>query len=158
LRETFLIHRSSFIAHPSSFRRESLGGVTTFVTMAYIIVLNPAILSHAKLENEGELPLGAITVATILSAMVGTLLMGLYANRPLAVAPYMGENAFNGLTAGLVLYPVFKLAAGLGDRRRFKEVNLGSVVLAAWATEDCAWSILSSACRIDKNWLVVSSP
>src|SRR6266852_6308620 len=78
----------------SSFRGEILGGATTFITMAYIIVLNPAILSHAKLEGEAELPLGAITVATILSAMVGTLLMGWYANRPLAVAPYMGENAF----------------------------------------------------------------
>jgi AGZA family xanthine/uracil permease-like MFS transporter len=92
---------SSFIVHRSSFQREILGGVTTFVTMAYIIVLNPAILSHAKLADEAELPLGAITVATILSAIVGTLLMGLYANRPLAVAPYMGENAFIafGLTA-----------------------------------------------------------
>src|SRR5207248_1999589 len=79
---------------PTTLRTEILGGVTTFITMAYIIVLNPAILSHAKLEGEAELPLGAITVATILSAMVGTLLMGLYANRPLAVAPYMGENAF----------------------------------------------------------------
>ena len=93
--------RSSFIVHHSSFRNEILGGVTTFVTMAYIIVLNPAILSHAKLADEAELPLGAITMATILSAMVGTPLMGLYANRPLAVAPYMGENAFIafGLTA-----------------------------------------------------------
>ena len=92
---------SSFIVHRSSFMGEILGGATTFITMAYIIVLNPAILSHAKLEGEAELPLGAITMATILSAMVGTLLMGLYANRPLAVAPYMGENAFIafGLTA-----------------------------------------------------------
>src|SRR5260370_7913734 len=78
----------------TTLRNEILGGVTTFITMAYIIVLNPAILSHAKLEGEAELPLGAITVATILSAMVGTLLMGLYANRPLAVAPYMRETAF----------------------------------------------------------------
>ena len=85
---------ASHVPHASSLKNEILGGVTTFITMAYIIVLNPAILSHAKLEGEAELPLGAITVATILSAMVGTLLMGLYANRPLAVAPYMGENAF----------------------------------------------------------------
>src|SRR5438093_1523615 len=93
--------RISRLFSVSTFRREILGGATTFITMAYIIVLNPAILSHAKLEGEAELPLGAITVATILSAMVGTLLMGLYANRPLAVAPYMGENAFIafGLTA-----------------------------------------------------------
>src|SRR5205807_10401471 len=77
------------------FRAELLGGLTTFATMAYIIVVNPAILSFAGL------PVGPSTVATILVAVVGSLLMGLYANRPLAVAPYMGENAFIafGLTA-----------------------------------------------------------
>jgi len=56
--------------------------------MAYIIVVNPAILSFAGI------PSGPSTVATILTAAFGTLLMGLYANRPIAVAPYMGENAF----------------------------------------------------------------
>src|SRR5947207_15698414 len=56
--------------------------------MAYIIVVNPAILVFAGI------PPGPSTVATILTAAFGTLLMGLYANRPIAVAPYMGENAF----------------------------------------------------------------
>lgn len=72
----------------STVRTEILGGATTFATMAYIIVVNPAILSFA------EMPVGPSTVATIVIAVVGSLLMGLYANRPLAVAPYMGENAF----------------------------------------------------------------
>ena len=72
----------------TTVRRELLGGLTTFVTMAYIIVVNPAILSFAGI------PAGPSTVATILVAALGTLLMGLYANRPIAVAPYMGENAF----------------------------------------------------------------
>lgn len=72
----------------SSVRTEIAGGATTFVTMAYIIVVNPAILSIAGF------PPGPTTVATILVAVFGTLLMGLYANRPFAVAPYMGENAF----------------------------------------------------------------
>lgn len=62
--------------------------MTTFVSMAYIIVVNPAILAAA------HFPQGPSTVATILTAVFGTLLMGLYANRPFAVAPYMGENAF----------------------------------------------------------------
>lgn len=75
-------------AHGTSVRRELLGGVTTFATMAYIIVVNPAILSFAGI------PIGPSTVATIVTAAFGTLLMGLYANRPIAVAPYMGENAF----------------------------------------------------------------
>src|SRR5512144_382029 len=72
----------------TTVRTEVLGGVTTFVSMAYIIVVNPAILSFAGI------PAGPSTVATILTAAFGTLLMGLYANRPIAVAPYMGENAF----------------------------------------------------------------
>ena len=78
----------------STVRREVLGGVTTFVAMAYIIVVNPAILHAAGI------PLGPSTVATILTAAFGSLLMGLYANRPIAVAPYMGENAF--IAFGLV--------------------------------------------------------
>ncbi len=72
----------------TTVRTEMLGGITTFVTMAYIIVVNPAILSFAGI------PVGPSTVATILTAVFGSLLMGLYANRPIAVAPYMGENAF----------------------------------------------------------------
>jgi AGZA family xanthine/uracil permease-like MFS transporter len=69
-------------------RVEVLGGATTFATMAYIIVVNPAILAFAGI------PAGPGTVATILTAVFGCLLMGVYANRPIAVAPYMGENAF----------------------------------------------------------------
>lgn len=74
--------------HGSTFRREVLGGLTTFVTMAYIIVVNPAILAFAGI------PAGPGTVATILTAFVGCVLMAMIANRPIAVAPYMGENAF----------------------------------------------------------------
>lgn len=72
----------------STLRVEILGGATTFVTMAYIIVVNPSILEHAGIEKDPS------TIATILAAVFGCLLMGIYANRPLAVAPYMGENAF----------------------------------------------------------------
>jgi AGZA family xanthine/uracil permease-like MFS transporter len=72
----------------TTLRTEVLGGLTTFATMAYIIVVNPAILSFAGF------PTGAATVATVVVAAFGTILMGLYANRPIAVAPYMGENAF----------------------------------------------------------------
>jgi AGZA family xanthine/uracil permease-like MFS transporter len=85
----------------SSVRTEVLGGLTTFVTMAYIVVVNPAILSVAGL------PIGPSTVATIVCAVFGSLAMGLYANRPIAVAPYMGENAFVafGLTAMGIAWP-----------------------------------------------------
>ena len=75
-------------AQKTTVRTEIVGGATTFVTMAYILVLNPAILSFAGI------PVGPSTVATALAAVFGCLLMGFYANRPIAVAPYMGENAF----------------------------------------------------------------
>ncbi|HEV3409846.1 MAG TPA: NCS2 family permease, partial [Chthoniobacterales bacterium] len=74
--------------HGTTVRTELLGGATTFAAMAYIIVVNPAILQFAGL------PTGPSTIATILAAVFGSLLMALVANRPLAVAPYMGENAF----------------------------------------------------------------
>lgn len=81
--------------HRTTVRAEVLGGVTTFAAMAYIIVANPAILQFAGF------PIGPSTVATILVAAAGSIFMGVYANRPIAVAPYMGENAFLafGLTA-----------------------------------------------------------
>ncbi|MDR3311163.1 MAG: NCS2 family permease [Oscillospiraceae bacterium] len=67
---------------------EILAGITTFVTMAYIIMVNPAILSESGMEW------GAVFLATIISAVVGTLIMGLFANIPYAQAPGMGLNAF----------------------------------------------------------------
>jgi adenine/guanine/hypoxanthine permease len=81
----------------TTFRREVLAGVTTFVTMSYIIAVNPAILKAAGI------PEGPSMVATIMTAIVGTLVMGLYANRPFAIAPYMGENAFIAFTVVKVL-------------------------------------------------------
>jgi AGZA family xanthine/uracil permease-like MFS transporter len=80
--------------HGTTAATEVLGGATTFLTMAYIIVVNPAILEAAGL------PRGPSTVATVLAAVFGSLLMGLYANRPIAVAPYMGENAFLAYSLG----------------------------------------------------------
>jgi len=81
----------------TTFGREVVAGITTFVTMSYIIVVNPAILKAAGI------PAGPSMIATILTAIFGTLLMGLYANRPFAVAPYMGENAFIAYTVVQVL-------------------------------------------------------
>ena len=83
--------------HNTSARTEFLAGVTTFLTMAYIIVVNPAILSAAGIPKD------ACMTATILSAFFGTMVMGLYANMPFAVAPYMGENAFIAFTVVKVL-------------------------------------------------------
>lgn len=82
----------AFERHGTTLRREALAGATTFATMAYILVVNPAILSAAGI------PAGPSLVATILTCIFGTLLMGLYANRPFAIAPLMGENAFIAFT------------------------------------------------------------
>ena len=72
----------------TDWRTEILAGVTTFMTMAYIIFVNPAILSEAGM------PLAAVTAATCLSAAVGSFLMGGYARYPIALAPGMGLNAY----------------------------------------------------------------
>jgi AGZA family xanthine/uracil permease-like MFS transporter len=89
-----------FSAHATSFRQETIAGITTFFTMAYIIIVNPAILEAAGI------PKGASMTATIISAAFGTLIMGFYAKRPFAIAPYMGENAFIAFTVVKVLgYP-----------------------------------------------------
>lgn len=77
-----------FKRHTTGYRQETLAGLTTFLTMAYIIIVNPAIL-----ENAG-IPRGASVTATILTAVIGTTIMALWARRPFAIAPYMGENAF----------------------------------------------------------------
>lgn len=77
----------------TSFRTEIIAGFTTFFTMAYIIFVNPNILQLAGTPNNPFDP-QAIFVATIISAVVGTLVMGIFANVPYALAPGMGLNAF----------------------------------------------------------------
>jgi len=72
----------------TTVRTEVLGGVTTFMTMAYIVFVNPAILSETGMD------FGAVMTATCLSAALATWVMGLAANYPIAMAPAMGENIF----------------------------------------------------------------
>ena len=78
----------AFAERGTDLRTEALAGVTTFVTMAYIIFVNPAILA------ETGMPLAAVTVSTCLCAGIGSILMGALANYPLALAPGMGLNAY----------------------------------------------------------------
>jgi len=82
----------NFQKHGTSYRQETLAGITTFFTLSYIIVVNPAILAAAGIPKDASM------TATILTSIFGTLLMGVYAKRPFAVAPYMGENAFIAYT------------------------------------------------------------
>ncbi len=90
----------------TTVRQELLAGLTTFVTMAYIIIVNPKILQAAGM------PFGASMVATIVTAFFGTLLMGVYAKRPFAIAPYMGENAFIAYTVVKVMGLSLQTALG----------------------------------------------
>ena len=121
-----------FDRHRTSFRTEIIAGITTFVTMSYIIVVNPKILEAAGI------PIGACTTATILTAALGTLLMGIYARRPFAVAPYMGENAF-------IAYTVV-LALGLSWQAALGAVFIGGVLF-----------ILLTIFRL-RQWLVEAIP
>src|SRR5437016_3213695 len=77
-----------FAALRADWKTEILAGFTTFMTMAYIIFVNPAIL------HETGMPLAAVTAATCLSAAVGSFLMGGLAKYPIALAPGMGLNAY----------------------------------------------------------------
>ncbi|MBX2976522.1 MAG: NCS2 family permease [Ignavibacteriaceae bacterium] len=90
----------------TSYKKEIIGGFTTFVTMAYIIIVNPKILETAGLPFEASM------AATIWTAFIGTLLMGVYAKRPFAIAPYMGENAFIAYTVVKVLGYSWQTALG----------------------------------------------
>lgn len=77
-----------FAERGTSYKQESLAGVTTFLSIAYILVVNPIILSQSGMDQ------GAVFTATALTAIIGTLLMGILANFPIAIAPSMGLNSF----------------------------------------------------------------
>jgi AGZA family xanthine/uracil permease-like MFS transporter len=76
----------------TDIRTEFVAGLTTFLTMVYIVVVNPVILANAGMDK------GAVFVATCLAAAISTLIMALYANYPIALAPGMGLNAFFAFT------------------------------------------------------------
>jgi len=98
-----LFQLSRFGTNP---KREILAGVTTYLTMAYIIFVNPAMLADAGMDH------GAVFVATCLAAAIGCFIMGLWANLPVALAPGMGLNAF--FTYGVVLGMGYSWQTALG--------------------------------------------
>ncbi|MFZ0733247.1 MAG: NCS2 family permease [Candidatus Sulfotelmatobacter sp.] len=91
----------------STVRGEFLGGLTTFVTMAYIVVVNPQILSKAGV------PIDGVVFATCISAAVATLVMGLYANYPIALAPGMSLNAYFTYVVCLGMHVPWRTALGV---------------------------------------------
>ncbi|MFB3918886.1 MAG: NCS2 family permease [Candidatus Velamenicoccus archaeovorus] len=90
----------------TTVRTEVIGGLTTFMTMAYIIFVNPAMISQTGID------FGSAMMATCIAAAVATLIMGLYANYPIAQAPGMGENAFFTYTVCLTMGISWPVALG----------------------------------------------
>lgn len=116
----------------TTIKREILAGITTFLTMAYIIFVNPDFLSQAGMDK------GAVFVATCLASAVGCFIMGIWARLPVALAPGMGLNAF--FTYGVVI--------GMG---KSWEIALGAVFLSG-----CIF-ILISAFKV-REWIINAIP
>lgn len=87
-KESALRRYFEFDKHQTNLRTEIIAGATTYFTLAYILLVNPSILKEAGMD------LGAVFVATVLSSVIGTLLMAFVTNYPIALAPGMGLNAY----------------------------------------------------------------
>lgn len=85
-------------------KKEVMGGITTFLTMAYILAVNPVILHDAGMDQ------GAVFTATVISAVIATLVMAIYAKLPFVLAPGMGLNAFFAYTIVLTMYYSWQFA------------------------------------------------
>jgi AGZA family xanthine/uracil permease-like MFS transporter len=110
--------------HGTTVRTEIIAGVTTFLTMAYIIFVNPAILGDAGMPKD------SVFVATCLIAALGTAVMALYANYPIALAPGMGLNAYFAYTV--------VLGMGFSGRPRWARCSSRAA---------CSWRSPCSACE-----------
>lgn len=119
-------------AHGTTVRKEIVAGITTFLTMAYIVVVNPSILSATGMD------FGAVFVATCIAAAIGTLIMGLWANYPIALAPGMGLNAFFSFTV-------------VGSMGYSWQVALGAVFLSGFIF------FILSVVKV-REWLINSIP
>ena len=93
-----------FDSQTMTLKKELLGGITTFLTMAYILAVNPIILHDAGMDQ------GAVFTATILASVVATLVMAIYAKLPFVLAPGMGLNAFFAYTIVLTMYYSWQFA------------------------------------------------
>lgn len=111
--------------HGTTVRTEILAGVTTFLTMSYIIFVQPAVLSGTMFGRETGMDFGAVTTATCLSAALATAIMGLHARYPIALAPGMGQNFFFVFTA-------IPVAAAAGHPEPWRAA-LGAVLVAGVA-------------------------
>jgi AGZA family xanthine/uracil permease-like MFS transporter len=108
LQERSFVDRFFLLAeNQTTIKNELLGGLTTFITMAYIVVVNPQILAQAGVPPDG------VVFATCISAAVATLVMGLYANYPIALAPGMSLNAYFTYSVCLNMHVPWRTALGV---------------------------------------------
>src|SRR5204863_7214398 len=98
--------RFQLAAHDTSVRTEALAGLTTFLTMAYIIFVQPAVLGACGMD------VGGVLVATCLSTAFATILMAVLANYPIAVAPAMGHNFFFAYSVVAGMHYPWQIALG----------------------------------------------
>src|SRR6201998_3788978 len=145
----------------TNWRTEILAGVTTFLTMAYIVLVNPAILAAAGV------PLPAVTAATCLSAAFGSILMGIVARYPIALAPGMGLNAYFTYTVCLKMHIPWQTALGavflsgslflLLTAFGIRQLILKSIPQELYAAVACGIGLFIAFIGLTKAGLVVKS-
>jgi AGZA family xanthine/uracil permease-like MFS transporter len=146
----------------TNWRTEVLAGATTFLTMAYIVLVNPAILSLTGM------PLPAVTAATCLSAALGSILMGVVARYPIALAPGMGLNAYFTYTVCLKMHIPWQTALGavflsgviflLLTAFGIRQLILRSIPQELYAAVACGIGLFIAFIGLNKAGLVVKSP
>ncbi len=146
----------------TNWRTELLAGATTFLTMAYIVLVNPAILAQTGM------PLAAVTAATCLSAAFGSILMGIVARYPLALAPGMGLNAYFTYTVCLKMHIPWQTALGavfvsgvlflLLTAFGIRQLILRSIPHELYAAVACGIGLFIAFIGLNKAGLVVADP
>jgi adenine/guanine/hypoxanthine permease len=146
----------------TNWRTEVLAGVTTFLTMAYIVVVNPSILAQSGM------PLPAVTAATCLSAAFGSILMGVIARYPIALAPGMGLNAYFTYTVCLKMHIPWQTALGavflsgcvflLLTAFGIRQLILKSIPQELYAAVACGIGLFIAFIGLTKAGIVVADP
>ncbi|SDO82070.1 NCS2 family permease [Pseudomonas jinjuensis] len=149
-------------AHNTNVRTEILAGVTTFLTMAYILFVNPSILGATGMDK------GAVFVATCLAAAIGSVIMGLIANYPIALAPGMGLNAFFTYTVVLHMGHTWQVALGavflsacmffLISIFRIREWIINSIPLALRSAIAAGIGLFLALIALKEAMIVVDNP
>ncbi|MCY1275966.1 Adenine permease AdeQ [compost metagenome] len=149
-------------AHNTNVRTEILAGVTTFLTMAYILFVNPSILGATGMDK------GAVFVATCLAAAIGSVVMGLIANYPIALAPGMGLNAFFTYTVVLHMGHTWQVALGavflsacmffLISIFRIREWIINSIPLALRSAIAAGIGLFLALIALKEAMIVVDNP